>query len=390
MATERKLVTVLFCDLVGSTGLGELLDVEALGSVQAAYFDRVRSVVEQFGGTVEKFAGDAVVAVFGVPTQHEDDAERAVRCALALREALVGLTDTLRPRFGVELELRVGVATGDAVVGASDALATGDVMNTAARLEQAAEPGQVLVGRDTMRLTSDAVDYGHELQVEARGKREPVSAWPALKGTSRRTRARSPLVGRTAELELLAGALERAIRDCEPQAVVVLGEPGIGKSRLAEEFAARAHGRAGVFRGACLHYGEGTVWLPLAGVVRQEAGIGDADGDESARAKLHRALAPRHSRRSSRSSRPSWRRWSLARQRAPRTSSCGAFADTSRASRPPARSSWFSTTCTGPTTRCSMPSRSSSRSSPPSPSHWFSRAGPSCATGWRSSSLTSG
>ena len=100
MATERKLVTVLFCDLVGSTGLGELLDVEALGSVQAAYFDRVRSVVEQFGGTVEKFAGDAAVAVFGVPTQHEDDAERAVRCALALREALVGLTDTLRPRFG--------------------------------------------------------------------------------------------------------------------------------------------------------------------------------------------------------------------------------------------------------------------------------------------------
>ncbi len=295
MATERKLVTVLFCDLVGSTGLGELLDVEALGSVQGAYFDRVRSVVEQFGGTVEKFAGDAVVAVFGVPTQHEDDAERAVRCALALREALVGLTDTLRPRFGVELELRIGVATGDAVVGASDALATGDVMNTAARLEQAAEPGQVLVGRDTMRLTSDAVDYGDELQVEARGKREPVSAWPALEGTSRRTRARSPLVGRTAELELLAGALERAIRDREPQAVVVLGEPGIGKSRLAEEFAGRAHGRAGVFRGACLPYGEGTVWLPLAGVVRQEAGIGDADGDEAARAKLHRALAPRHS-----------------------------------------------------------------------------------------------
>ena len=295
VATERKLVTVLFCDLVGSTALGELLDVEALGSVQAAYFDRMRAVVEQFGGTVEKFAGDAVVAVFGVPTQHEDDAERAVRCALAQREALVGLTDTLRPRFGVELELRVGVATGDAVVGASDALATGDVMNTAARLEQAAEPGQVLVGRDTMRLTSDAVDYGDELQVEARGKREAVSAWPALEGTSRRTRARSPLVGRMAELEVLAGALERAIRDGEPQAVLVLGEPGIGKSRLAEAFAARASGRAGVFRGACLPYGEGSAWLPLADVLREEAGIGDADGDETARAKLHRALAPRHS-----------------------------------------------------------------------------------------------
>lgn len=295
VATERKLVTVLFCDLVGSTQLGELLDVEALGSVQAAYFDRMRGVVEHFGGTVEKFAGDAVVAVFGVPTQHEDDAERAVRCALALREALVGLTDTLRPRFGVELELRVGIATGDAVVGASEALATGDVMNTAARMEQAAEPGQVLVGRDTMRLTSDAVDYGAEVQVEAKGKREPVSAWPAVAGTSRRMRARSPLVGRTAELEVLAGALERAIRDGQPQAVVVLGEPGIGKSRLAEEFARRARGRAGVFRGACLPYGEGSAWLPLAGVVREEAGIGDADGEEAVRAKLHRALAPRHS-----------------------------------------------------------------------------------------------
>ena len=389
MATERKLVTVLFCDLVGSTGLGELLDVEALGSVQAAYFDRVRSVVEQFGGTVEKFAGDAAVAVFGVPTQHEDDAGRAVRCALALREALVGLTDTLRPRFGVELELRIGVATGDAVVGASDALATGDVMNTAARLEQAAEPGQVLVGRDTMRLTSDAVDYGDELQVEARGKREPVPAWPALEGTSRRTRARSPLVGRTAELELLAGALS--------------GRSETASRRLWSSSASPASGRAGLrgVRRARARTGRrlprsvpalrrGHRWLPLAGVVRQ----GPASGTRTATRRPGRSCTARWRRattpRSSRSSRRSWRRWSLAPPRARRASFCGACADTSRVSRPPAPSSWFSTTCTGPTTRCSMPSRSSSRSSPPSPSHWFSRAGPSCATGWRSSSLTSG
>ncbi|HEU5213682.1 MAG TPA: AAA family ATPase [Gaiellaceae bacterium] len=295
VATERKLVTVLFCDLVGSTALGEALDVEAVGAVQAAYFDRTRSVVEQFGGSVEKFAGDAVVAVFGVPLQHEDDAERAVHCALALRDALVGLSDTLRPRFGVDLELRVGIATGDAVVGGTEALATGDVMNTAARLEQAAGPGQVLVGHDTMRLTIDAVDYGAEVRVEAKGKREPVPAWPALHGAAQRTRASSPLVGRSAELEVLADALERAIRERTPQAVVVLGEPGIGKSRLVEEFEARVRGRARVFRGACLPYGEGGAWLPLAAVVRGEAAIGEADGEAAVRAKLHTALGPRHS-----------------------------------------------------------------------------------------------
>src|SRR5262249_57001955 len=144
----------------------------------------MRSVVEQFGGSVEKFAGDAVVAVFGVPLQHEDDAQRAVRCALALRDALVGLSDTLRPRFGVELELRIGIATGDAVVGGTEALATGDVMNTAARLEQAAAPGQVLVGQDAMRLTNHAVDYGAEVRVDAKGKRELVPAGAAPRVTA--------------------------------------------------------------------------------------------------------------------------------------------------------------------------------------------------------------
>jgi class 3 adenylate cyclase/tetratricopeptide (TPR) repeat protein len=295
IATERKLVTVLFCDLVGSTALGELLDPEALQSIQHAYFDRMRAVVEQFGGTVEKFVGDAVVAVFGVPTLHEDDAERAVRCALEMRQALLGLAGTLRPRFGIELAVRIGVQTGEAVVsGGADALATGDVMNTAARLEQRAAPGQILVGRESVRLTTGVVEYGDEVQVEAKGKAEPVRALTALRLHPDRRRARSPLVGRERELELLAAALERAIVLREPQTVVVLGEPGIGKTRLAEEFAARASGRATVFRGARPPYGEGSMWSPFADVLRQEAGIRDGDEDEQALAKLRRGLKSRH------------------------------------------------------------------------------------------------
>jgi class 3 adenylate cyclase/tetratricopeptide (TPR) repeat protein len=295
VASERKLVTVLFCDLVGSTALGERLDPEAIQSVQRAYFGRMRTVIEQFGGTVEKFAGDAVVAVFGVPTLHEDDAERAVRCALEMHQALLGLSDTLRPRFGVELTFRIGVQTGEAVVSSgTDALATGDVMNTAARLEQQAAPGQIFVGQETVLLTAGVVEYGDEVQVEAKGKADPVRARPALRLHARRRRARSPLVGRGRELELLAGALERAIAQGELQAVLVVGEPGIGKTRLAEEFSARALGRATVLRGACLPYGEGSTWRPFEEVVRKDAGIGDADDDAHALGKLNGALKARH------------------------------------------------------------------------------------------------
>jgi class 3 adenylate cyclase/tetratricopeptide (TPR) repeat protein len=295
VTTERKLVTVLFCDLVGSTALGERLDPEATQSVQQAYFDRMRAVVEELGGTVEKFVGDAVVAVFGVPILREDDAERGVRCALEMRRALLGLCDTLRPRFGIELALRIGVQTGEAVVsGGADALATGDVMNTAARLEQGAAADQILVGRETVLLTTGVVEYGDEVQVEAKGKAERLRASPALRLRPRRRRARSPLVGRERELELLAAALERAVVLREPQAVLVLGQPGIGKTRLTEELAGRASGRAAVFRGACLPYGEGSVWSPFGDVLRQEAGIGDADGHEQALGKLKRALEARH------------------------------------------------------------------------------------------------
>jgi class 3 adenylate cyclase/tetratricopeptide (TPR) repeat protein len=296
VASERKLVTVLFCDLVGSTALAERLDAESIQSVQRAYFDRMRTVIEHFGGTVEKFAGDAVVAVFGVPTLHEDDAERAVRCALEMHQALLGLSDTLRPRFGIDLAFRTGVQTGEAFVSSgTDALATGDVMNTAARIEQHASPGQILVGHETVVLTADVVEYGDEIRLEAKGKTDPVRARPALRLHARRTRARSPLVGRGRELEILAGALERAIAKTEPQAVLVVGEPGIGKSRLVEEFSARLNGRATVLRGACLPYGEGSTWRPFEEIVRHDAGIVAGDDDDGqALGKLEATLRGRH------------------------------------------------------------------------------------------------
>jgi class 3 adenylate cyclase/tetratricopeptide (TPR) repeat protein len=291
---ERRLVTVLFCDLVGSTRLGEQLDPEALQSVQRAYFEQMRAVVERFAGTVEKFAGDAVLAVFGVPQLHEDDAERAVRCAFEMRTALVALAGILRPRFGVELEARIGVETGEAMVGAADALATGDVMNVAARLEQHAAPGEILVGHETVRLTSEVVEYGDEIEIEAKGKRQPLRAAVARRLIPRRPRVRPTLVGRNRELERLEAVLQHAIAERTPQTVVVLGEPGIGKTRLAEEFAERAAPRAGVFRGACLPFGEGSIWLPFADILRAEAEIGETDEDSEALAKLRASLATRH------------------------------------------------------------------------------------------------
>ena len=290
---ERKLVTVLFCDLVGSTALGERLDPEAFQAVLGSYFDRMRKLSESFGGVVEKFIGDAVVTVFGIPNVHEDDAERAVRCALAMHDALAGLNDTLRPRFGVELVTRIGINTGVALA-SPEALATGDVMNTAARLEQAAEPGEIIAGRETMMLTREVVTFGPPRPLVIKGKTEPMQGWPAESLATKRTRPRSPFVGRSPELETLTAAVERAIREKRPQIVAVIGEPGIGKSRLVDEFAARTTGRAAVFRGSCLPYGESSPWMPLVEVVRAESQISDLDGSDVALRKLRKRLESRH------------------------------------------------------------------------------------------------
>jgi class 3 adenylate cyclase/tetratricopeptide (TPR) repeat protein len=290
---ERKLVTVLFCDLVGSTALGDQLDPEAFQAVLGAYFDRMRKLSESFGGIVEKFIGDAVVTVFGMPNVHEDDAERAVRCALAMRDALAGLNDTLRPRFGVELSTRIGINTGVAVASA-EALATGDVLNTASRFERAALPGEILVGRDTLMLTREVVEYGEPRSLTVEGKTEPLRGWPVIGLATKRTRPRAPFVGRASELETLTAAVERVIKGTSPEVVVVLGEPGIGKSRLVDEFAARTTGRAAVYRGSCVPYGQSSAWSPVVEVVRSEAQILDLDAPDVALRKLRKRLETRH------------------------------------------------------------------------------------------------
>lgn len=291
---ERKLVTALFCDIAGSTALGERLDPEAWQTVQAAYFGAMRSIIEQFGGAVEKYQGDGVVVVFGIPRAREDDAERAVRCGLAMQDGIRDLNETLRLRFGLELSVRIGIETGEAVVSkGADALATGRVMTSAARLEQGAGAGEVIVGRDAMLLTRDVIEYGDGRHLDAKGK-GTLEAWPARGVAVERRRPRAKLLGRARELEQLAAAVDLARLEGAPRAVAVIGEPGIGKSRLVEEFLARTAADAAVFAGACRAYGEETPWSPLPTILRAEAGIAADDPELRVRSKLRACLERRH------------------------------------------------------------------------------------------------
>src|SRR5437764_8478678 len=192
VSAHRKVVTVLFCDVVGSTALGESVDPEALEGLLARYFERMKGIVESHGGTVEKFIGDAVMAVFGVPVAHEDDALRACRAAVEMREALPEL----------EVGGRIGINTGEVLAGIEERLATGDAVNVAARLEQAAEPGEVLIGAETLRLVRAAVEVGDERRLELKGKAEPVPSYRllAVSGELER-RFATPMVGRERELQ---------------------------------------------------------------------------------------------------------------------------------------------------------------------------------------------
>jgi class 3 adenylate cyclase/tetratricopeptide (TPR) repeat protein len=261
---QRKVVTVLFCDVTGSTSLGEQLDPEALRTVMARYFETARTAIERHGGTVEKFIGDAVMAVFGVPVVHEDDALRAVRAAAELRDA-------------VEIDVRIGVNTGEVVTGGADTLATGDAVNVAARLEQAASPGEVFLGAATYALVRDSVDAELLPPLEAKGKAEPLTAYRLgrVRGKAAR-RDGSPMVGRSDELELLQRAYERAARERGCHLFTILGAAGVGKSRLVTELLQTIQD-ARVLRGRCLSYGEGITYWPVVEILKQ---LGEPIGDE--------------------------------------------------------------------------------------------------------------
>ena len=253
----RKVVTVLFCDVTGSTALGERLDPEQLRSLMAEYFAVARAANERHGGTVEKFIGDAVMAVFGVPTVREDDALRAVRAAVELRDA-------------AQIDVRIGVNTGEVVTGTGETLVTGDAVNVAARLEQAAGVGDVLIGAPTYALVRDAVDAELVPPIEAKGKSEPVTAYRVQSVTGdaaflRRTDV--PLVGRVRERDQLEDAWERACSERACVQFTILGSAGVGKSRLVAEFLRGLDGA--VVTGRCLSYGEGITYWPVVEAVKQ-------------------------------------------------------------------------------------------------------------------------
>jgi class 3 adenylate cyclase/tetratricopeptide (TPR) repeat protein len=299
---ERKVVTIVFADLVGSTARAESLDPEDVRLLLSTYHSRVRHELAAHGGTVEKFIGDAVVAVFGAPTSHEDDPERAVRAALAIQDAIAELNEA---QPALELEVRIGVNTGEALVAlearpeAGEGMVSGDVINTAARLQSAAPPGGVLVGEQTHRATDRVIDYAEHDPIAAKGKAEPVAAWLAVGrrssfGVEDIAVGRAPLVGREREVTLLADALIRVRRDERPQLITLVGVPGIGKSRLVQELRELVDAAPELItwrRGRSLPYGEGVAYWALGEIVKAQAGILESDHGETASEKASRMVA---------------------------------------------------------------------------------------------------
>ncbi|HSI98075.1 MAG TPA: adenylate/guanylate cyclase domain-containing protein, partial [Gaiellaceae bacterium] len=288
----RKVVTIVFSDLKGSTAMGEQLDSESLREVMTQYFDSMRAELERHGGVIEKFIGDAIMAVFGLPKLHEDDALRAVRAAAGMQRAQAELNDELERRFGVRLTVRTGVNTGEVVAGdptTGQRLVTGDAVNVAARLEQAAGEQEVLLGDLTYRLVRDYVDAEEVEPLELKGKSEPVPAFRLLgvhEHAERPRRLDAPMVGRDRDLEQLRGALREAVSQRRCRLVTVVGEAGVGKSRLIDEFVSSIEGDASFLRGRCLPYGDGITFWPLAEAVRQASGIMERDSTEVALGKL--------------------------------------------------------------------------------------------------------
>jgi len=296
-AEVRKTVTILFCDVTGSTELGERLDPESMRKVMGRYFDAMRVALERHGGSVEKFIGDAVMAVFGIPQLHEDDALRAVRAAADMRAALEDLNLELDRDHGVRLACRIGVNTGEVLVGADSTdfgRVTGDAVNTAARFEAAADPGEILIGDETLRLVRDAVGAEPVEPLSLKGKAEPVPAHRLLEvvsGVGQPRRALlSRMVGRERELEDLMRAFARAAEDRSCLLFTVLGAAGEGKSRLVEEFLSTAGESAQVMTGRCLPYGEGITYWPAAEAIRSALGVQAFDAPVEVAARLDRVV----------------------------------------------------------------------------------------------------
>ena len=300
-AEERKVVSVLFVDLVGFTAGADGADPEDVRATLRPYHARVTREIERFGGTVEKFVGDAVMAVFGAPVAHEDDAERAVRSALRILDAIVELNEQER----LDLAVRAAVATGEAVVslqatpGTGEGIATGDVVNTAARLQSEAPVGGLVVNEQTMRATRGEIDYEELASVVVKGKGEPVPIWRALGARSRfgvdtDTLAAAPFVGRERELQLLQSTFERMLAESEIQLVTITGEPGVGKTRLLAEFRTWVDDLPELVswrQGRCLPYGDGITFWALGEIVKAHAGILESDGPAEAAEKLETTVA---------------------------------------------------------------------------------------------------
>jgi len=296
---ERRIVSVVFVDLVGFTSRSEQLDPEDVRAILTPYHRTVRDELESFGGVVEKFVGDAVMAVFGAPTAHGDDPERAVRAALAVRDAVARL-NVEQPEL--ELRIRGAVNTGEAVVTLSarpalgEAMVAGDVVNTASRLQQHAPVGEIVVGEETYRATRSAIEYAPIEAVTAKGKSAPIEAWRAVATTTasgERDLSSTPFVGRGREVGLLDATWERVELERHPHLITVLGPPGVGKSRLAAEFTERIVSRGGrVIRGRCLPYRERSAYGAFAMQMKELAGIFDSDEVEVATGKL-RSLVER-------------------------------------------------------------------------------------------------
>jgi class 3 adenylate cyclase len=291
--STRRTVTVVFSDISGSTRLTQRLDPESFRSVMTRYFDEMRAVLERHGGTVEKFIGDAVMAVFGIPELHEDDALRAVRAAVEMKNALEDVNEELVRRWGTPLAVRTGLNTGEVVTGdpaRGQSLVTGDAVNLAARLESAASPGEILIGKDTHALVKDAVRAEPLEPLSLKGIGQPVAAFRLLEvipgAAGRARRLDSPLVGRDDELGVLESAFRSCVADAACRIVTILGAVGVGKSRLALELERVVEPGPLVLTGRCLSYGECNTFRPLAQAVRTAVGVGDEDSPGTARKQI--------------------------------------------------------------------------------------------------------